>query len=329
MALMTRVSFFVSVAGILLASTLSAQSAAPSPGPLTKVDPAFDALIDPNATLEKVAGDLGFLEGPLWMQEGHLLFSDLFKNTVWKYVPGGKPEALLTKAGWDKDEAPKVTHFGPNGMVLDTQGRLMLCQQGNRAVIRIEKDGSRTLIADRFEGKRLNGPNDIIRSKDGSIYFSDPPYGLPRRNEAELPFCGVYRFRDGKLDVMTKDLAVPNGLAFSPDEKYLFVADGSTIKRFDVQKDGTIANPAVFFDLATVNRRGSPDGFRVDSRGNIFTSGPRGIYVISPEGKHLGTINVPENPANCTFGGKDGRTLFITAQSGLYSIQTKTTGATK
>jgi gluconolactonase len=325
MAVVTRVSFFVCLAGILLAPTLSAQSA----GAITRIDPALDALVDPNATVERLAGDLGFLEGPLWMQEGHLLFSDLLKNTVWKYVPGGKPEAFLTKAGWDKDEPPKVTHFGPNAMVLDSQGRLILCQQGNRQVIRIEKDGSRTLIADRFEGKRLNGPNDIIRAKDGSIYFSDPPYGLPRRSDAELPFCGVYRLRDGKLDVMTKDLSVPNGLAFSPDERYLYVADGSTIKRFDVQKDGTIANPAVFFDLATVSRRGTPDGFRVDSLGNIFTSGPAGVYVVSPEGKHLGTINVPESPANCTFGGKDGRTLFITARSGLYSVQTKTSASTK
>ncbi len=325
MAFMTRVSFFGSLAGVLLVPILSAQSG----GAITKVDPALDALIDPNATVEKVAGDLGFLEGPLWMKEGHLLFSDLFKNTVWKYVPGGKPEAFLTKAGWDKDEPAKVTHFGPNGMVLDSQGRLVLCQQGNRQVIRIEKDGSRTVVADKFEGKRLSGPNDIIRAKDGSIYFSDPPYGLPKRSDAELPFCGVYRLRADKLEVMTKELAVPNGLAFSPDEKYLFVADGPAIKRFDVQKDGAIANPTVFFDLATVTRRGTPDGFRVDSHGNIFTSGPAGIYVISAEGKHLGTINVPESPANCTFGGKDGHTLFITARSGLYAIQTKTTGATK
>ncbi|MEO8593206.1 MAG: SMP-30/gluconolactonase/LRE family protein [Candidatus Solibacter sp.] len=320
---MMRLSFAGCLAGILLVPTLSAQT----PAAITKVDPALDALIDSNASLEKLAGDLGFLEGPLWMQEGHLLFSDLFKNTVWKMVPGGKPEAFLTKAGWDKDGPPQVTHFGPNGMVVDKQGRLVFCQQGNRQVVRLEKDGTRTLLFDKFDGKRLNGPNDIIKAKDGTIYFSDPPYGLPKRSDAELAFCGVYRIRDGKLDVMIKELAVPNGLAFSPDEKYLFVADGSAIKRFDVQKDGTFANPTVFFDLATLGRRGSPDGFRVDAKGNVFTSGRQGIYIISPEGKHIGTINVPENPANCTFGGKDGHTLFITAQSGLYAIQTKTSGS--
>ena len=325
MALMRRVLFLVCLAGVLLAQTPPAQS----PAGITRVDPALDALVDPNATVEKVAGDLGFIEGPLWVQDGYLLFSDLFKNTDWKYVPGGKPVAFLEKAGWDKPEPPQVTHFGPNGMVIDTQGRLVLCQQGNRAVIRIEKDGSRTVLADRFEGKRLSGPNDIIRAKDGSIYFSDPPYGLPRRNEAELPFCGIYRIRDGKLEVMTKELSLPNGLAFSPDEKYFYAVDGATIKRFDVQKDGAIANPTVFFDMATVARRGSPDGFRVDVRGNIFTAGPAGIYVVSPEGKYLGVINVSEGPSNCTFGGKDGHTLFITAKTGLYAVQTKTTGAVK
>jgi len=324
MEFMTRLSYLFGLAAVLLAPALFAQTPTPT---ITKVDPALDALLDPNATLEKVAGDLGFLEGPLWMQEGHLLFSDLFKNTVWKLVPGGKPEAYLTKAGWTSDEPPKVTHFGPNAMVLDKQGRIVLCQQGNRQVVRVEKDKTLTLLFDKFEGKRLNGPNDIIKGKDGSIYFSDPPYGIARRTDSELGFCGVYRIKDGKLDLMIKELGVPNGLAFSPDEKYLFVADGSAIKRFDVQKDGTFANVTVFFDLASLGRRGSPDGFRVDAKGNIFTSGARGIYVISPEGKHLGTINVPENPANCTFGGRDGHTLYITAQTGLYAIQTKTTGS--
>jgi gluconolactonase len=323
MALMTRVSFIGCLGGILLAQTLSAQAA----GSITKVDPALDALIDPNAKVEKLAGELGFLEGPLWMKDGYLLFSDLFKNTVWKYTPGGKPEAYLTKAGWEENEPPKVSHFGPNAMVLDAQGRIILCQQGNRRVVRVEKDKSLTVLFDRFEGKRLNGPNDIIRAKDGTIYFSDPPYGIPNRNASELGFCGVYRIRNGKLDLMTKELSVPNGLAFSPDEKYLFVADGSKIMRFEMQKDGAIANPTVFFDLATISRRASPDGFRVDAKGNIFSSGPAGIYVISAEGKHLGTINVPESPANCTFGGKDGRTLFITAKTGLYSIETKTSGS--
>ena len=325
MAIMKRVFFLGCLAGVLLAQPPQAQS----PAGITKVDPALDALVDPNAKVEKLAGDLGFLEGPLWVQDGYLLFSDLFKNTVWKYVPGGKPEAFLEKAGWDKPEPPQVTHFGPNGMVFDTEGRLVLLQQGNRQVIRIEKDGRRTVVADRYEGKRFNGPNDIIRAKDGSIYFSDPPYGLPRRDQAELPFNGIYRLRGEKLELMTKDLAMPNGLAFSPDEKYFYGVDGSTIKRFDVQKDGSFANPTVFADLAAISRRGSPDGFRVDAHGNIFTVGPAGIYVISPEGKHLGTINVPESPANCTFGGKDGHTLFITARTSLYAIETKTTGAAR
>jgi gluconolactonase len=331
--LMTRSSFLgICLAGLTFVPALPAQFAPPTPPAvgITKVDPALDALIDSNTPVEKVAGDLGFLEGPLWMQDGYLLFSDLFKNTVWKLVPGGKPEAFLEKAGWDQPEAPKIQHFGAPGLVLDAQGRLILCQQGNRQVIRLEKDGKRTVLADRYDGKRLNGPNDLVRAKNGDIYFTDPPYGLPRRNEAELPFCGVYRLRDGKLELMSKDLSVPNGIAFSPDQKYLFVADNSTIKRFEMQADGTIANPTVFFDLATISRRGTPDGFRIDAKGNIFTSGPAGIYVISAEGKHLGTINTPESPANCAFGGKDGHTLYITARTSLYSVQTKTSsGAQK
>ena len=217
-------------------------------------------------------------------------------------------------------------HIGPNGLVLDAQGRLVICQQGNRHVIRIEKDGSRTLLAERFEGKHLNSPNDIVRARDGSLYFTDPPYGLPKQDKdplAELPFCGVYRIRDSRLELLTKELARPNGLAFSPGEKYLYVTDGRLIKRFDVQKDGAIANGTLFFDMSQVSPRGGPDGFKVDRLGNLFSSGPGGIIVISPQGKHLGTIPVPENPANCAFGGKDGRTLFITARTSLYSVTLK------
>jgi len=310
---------------LLLPAALAAQDA----GAIARLDPALDALVDPNARVEKLAGGLGFLEGPLWMPGGYLLFSDLVSNTVMKYTPGGKVEPFLPKAGYNPDEPTGGRHVGPNGLVLDRQGRLVICQQGNRHVIRIEKDGSRTLLAERFEGKHLNSPNDIVRARDGSLYFTDPPYGLPKQDkdpQAELAFSGVYRIRDGKLELVTKDLARPNGLAFSPDEKYLYITDGRLIKRFDVQKDGSITNGAEFFDMAKVNPRGGPDGFKVDRRGNLFSSGPGGIIVISPEGKHLGTISVPENPANCAFGGKDGRTLFITARTGLYSVRLKTSG---
>jgi gluconolactonase len=308
---------------LLLPAALVAQGAEA----ITRLDPALDSLVDLKARVEKLAGGLGFLEGPLWMPEGYLLFSDLVSNTVMKYTPGGKVEPFLPKAGYDPDEPTGGRHVGPNGLVLDRQGRLVICQQGNRQVIRIEKDGSRTLLAKDFEGKHLNSPNDIVRARDGSLYFTDPPYGIPKGEKAELSFNGIYRIRDGKLELVTNEVARPNGLAFSPGEKYLYLVDGPLIKRFDMQRDGSITNGTVIFDMAKVAQRGGPDGFKVDRRGNLFSSGPGGIIVISPEGKHLGTIRVPENPANCAFGGKDGRTLFITARTGLYSVQLKTSGS--
>jgi gluconolactonase len=320
---MNRFSLPVFAAALLLLSSiLVAQEA----GAIKRLDPALDSLVDPNARVDKIAGGLGFLEGPLWMPGGYLIFSDLISNAVMKYTPGGKVETFLAKAGYDPEITTPGRHVGPNGMVLDSQGRLVICQQGNRQVIRIEKDGGRTLLADRFEGKHLNSPNDIVIARDGSLYFTDPPYGLPPNVSAELPFCGVYRIRDGKLELLAKELARPNGLAFSPDQKYLYVADGPLIKRFDVQGDGSITKPVDFFDLSKVSQRGAPDGFKVDRSGNIFTSGPGGITVISREGKHLGTIAIPENPANCAFGGEGLRTLFITARTGLYSVQLRTSG---
>jgi gluconolactonase len=197
--------------------------------------------------------------------------------------------------------------------------------------MRLEKDGKRTVLADRYEGKRLNSPNDLVYKSDGSLYFTDPPFGLrkladdPRK---ELPFSGVYRLAKGKLQVVNKDFQAPNGIAFSPDEKYLYINDSAskTYWRFDVQPDGTLANKKLLIDMSSSKEAGVPDGMKIDQKGNIYGAGPGGVWVLTPEGKHLGTIHPPENPANLAWGDADGKTLYFTAVTGLYRLRVNIPG---
>ncbi|MEO7600541.1 MAG: SMP-30/gluconolactonase/LRE family protein [Opitutus sp.] len=302
---------------------------------IERMDPELDRLLPANATVEKLADGFTWSEGPLWF-DGALLFSDVPENVVYRWKPGStKAEVFLKPSGLLK-QVPGFREPGSNGLAKDRQGRLLLCQHGERRVARFET-GKFTAIADRFEGKRLNTPNDLAVRQEGEIYFTDPPYGLDKLNDSplkELPFHGVYRVsKDGKVTLLTKSIAYPNGIAFSPDEKTLYV--GSTengnahIVAFDVKADGTIANERMFFDARPMSKPDAPgscDGMKVDRRGNVWTSGPGGILIITPAGKLIGRINTGVPTANCAWGD-DGGTLYITANHEILRVKTSTKGA--
>ena len=296
-------------------------------GSIVRLDPAFDALVPRAAQIEKLAGGFQFIEGPLWFPAGYLWFSDVVGNVVRQWSPDGKVVEILRPGGYDKNDAPPGSFIGPNGMIADRDGAVLLCQHGNRRIVRIGKDRAVSVLVDRFEGKRLNSPNDLVYKSDGSLYFTDPPYGLIKQDEdpqKELLFNGVFRLAGGKLQAVVRDLTRPNGIAFSPDEKILYIANSDEKRkvwmRYDVLPDGSVTNGRMFFDVTAEKEDGLPDGMKVDANGNLYCAGPGGIWVFSPDGKHLGTIKPPETPANCNWGD-DGKTLYITARTGLYRIK--------
>ena len=310
---------------------------------VVRLDPALDQIISSDAKVEKLADGFGFVEGPVWVRQGgYLLFSDIPANAINKWTPGGKVAVFLKPSGFtgsDPSDAGSqnnngqavVTLLGSNGVTLDRQGRVVFCAHGDRDVVRIEKDGKRTVLADRFEGKRLNSPNDLVFKSDGALYFTDPSAGLRKRDDdprKELPFNGVYLLKDGKLQLLEKTFATPNGIAFAPGEKYLYVNDTTRklIMRYEVRSDDTIANGKVFIDMSADTAAGVPDGMKVDQKGNVYCTGPGGFWIMSPEGKHLGTVKTPELPANLAWGDGDGKTLYLTARTGLYRIRLKVAG---
>jgi gluconolactonase len=310
----------------MAAALYGAQSIAAAIGTIERLDPAFDAIVSPSAAIEKVAGGFKFTEGPLWRPDGTLWFSDVQGNVVRSVAPDGKVTVLVENAG-----GPSTTpdgFVGPNGMAQAPDGSVWLVQHSNRQIVRVNADRSLTPVVTRFEGKRFNSPNDLVFAKDGSLYFTDPPYGLPKQDEdpgKELTFNGVYRFADGRVQALIRDLNRPNGLAFSPDFKVLYVNNSDAAKnlvmRYDVAANGTVSNGRVFVNL-TSKTDGLADGLKVDARGNVYTTGPGGVWVLSPAGKHLGTIAPPEVPANCGWGGRDGKVLYMTAVTGVYRIAT-------
>ncbi len=308
-----------------------------------RVDPQLDELIDPNAEIEVLAEGMLWTEGPVWVPEGgFLLFSDIPNNAVMKYQDGEGMSLFLKPAGYT-GETPRGGELGSNGLTLDGDGRLVLCQHGDRRVARLDApltsgrpEAKFSVIADRWEGKRFDSPNDVVRHSSGAFYFTDPPYGLEKGGDVatrEIDFSGVYRADpDGTVTLVTRAMTKPNGLALSPDEKILYVgqSDGAAplLRAFPVNDDGSLGEPRVFFDAtseARAGKPGAPDGFKVDVHGNVFTTGPGGILVISPEGKHLGTISTGDLMSNCAFGD-DGSTLYITANTRLCRIKTKTKG---
>jgi gluconolactonase len=296
-------------------------------GRIARLDPALDALVPPHAKIEKLAGGFQFAEGPIWRPPSSLWFSDVTGNVVRQWSEDGKVIEILRPGGYAGHDAPPGSFIGPNGMIAASDGAVLLCQHGYRRIVRIAKDRSISVLVDRFEGKRLNSPNDLVYRSDGSLYFTDPPYGLIKQDEdpqKELTFNGVFRWHNGKLEAVIRDLTRPNGIAFSPDQKTLYIANSDekhkVWMRYDVGSDGTVSNGRVFFDVTSETADGLPDGMKVDALGNLYCAGPGGLWVFSPSGKHLGTIQPGETPANCNWGN-DGKTLYITARTGLYRIK--------
>jgi gluconolactonase len=299
---------------------------------INRLQPAFDRLLPPDPHVEKVADGFTFTEGPLWRPSGVLWFSDVVGNVVRQWSPDGKVVELLRPGGYDGNSLPAGGFIGPNGMTAAPNGDVLLCQHGNRRIARIGTDMRVTTLVDNYQGKRLNAPNDLVFRSDGTLFFTDPPYGLPRQDDdpaKELPFNGVFKLKDGKLEVLVTDLTRPNGIAFSPDEKTLYVSNSDDVRKiwmkYDVALDGSVSNGRLFFDATQDKEAGVPDGMKIDVLGNIWATGPSAVYVFSPEGTLLGTIKPPEDPANCGWGD-DGRTLYITAETGLYRIRTAVMG---
>ena len=310
-----------------------------------RLDPALDVIVAADAKVERVATGFGFSEGPVWIRKGgFLIFSDIPANAINRVDPAsGKVSVFLDKTGFTGTDASdvggeqtnargeRIYLIGSNGVTVDPQGRVAFNAMGDRQVVRIEADGRRTVLASHFDGKRLNSTNDLVFKRNGSLYFTDPPSGLRRRNEdpkKELPFNGVYLVKDGKIQLLTRDLVNPNGIALSPDEKILYVNSSADRKifRFDVRADDTIANGRLIVDMSAEKAPGVPDGMKVDEKGHLYSTGAGGIWVMTPEGKHLGTLVFPEQPANLAFGDADGRTLYVTARSSVYRIRLKVPG---
>jgi gluconolactonase len=304
-------------------------------GEIVREDPRLDKLIPKDAKIEVVSCCFDWAEGPVWMkQDGSLLFSDIPKNSVMKWVEGKGVSLFLKPSGYtgftDYGAEP-----GSNGLLIDTEGRLVSCEHGDRRISRMEKGGGKKTLVDSYMGKRLNSPNDAVFKSNGDLYFTDPPYGLPKRWEdptRELDFCGVYKLsKDGQLTLLTKEMTRPNGIAFSPDEKTLYVAQSDAERAiwmaFPVKSDGTLGAGRVFYDATKLMGKlpGAPDGMKVDKDGNIFATGPGGVHVFAPDGAHLGRISTGERTANCAWGG-DGSVLYMTADMYICRIRTNTKG---
>ncbi|MCI0408285.1 MAG: SMP-30/gluconolactonase/LRE family protein [Acidobacteria bacterium] len=294
---------------------------------VTRMDPALDGILPPGTKLEKLADGFLFTEGPVWHPDGHLLFSDPNRNTIYRWSDGAV-SVFRTKSGYSGFDVGEYGQPGSNGLTLDAHTRLTINEHGNRRIVRLEKNGQVTVLADRYEGKRLNSPNDLVYRSDGALYFTDPPFGLPKFFEdprKEITFSGVYCLKDGKLALVSRDLGGPNGLAFSPDEKYLYVDNWDlkkkVVMRFPVRPDGSLAEGSVFFDMTAQGGEDALDGLKVDQAGNLYVSGPGGVWVLSSEGKHLGTFTGPEHPHNFAWGDADGKTLYLAAKTGLYRIR--------
>jgi gluconolactonase len=325
---------------------------APQAVPVTveRLDPGLNLIVPDHPILEKVATGPGFkwTEGPVWIPAGYLLFAEIPSNSIHKWTPGQGVSIFMQPSGY-KDSAPfNGPEPGSNGMTLDSRGRLTVGGHAQRDVWRLEQVNPKaqvTILADSYQGKRLNSPNDLVYKSDGALYFTDPPYGLPTQKDndpaKQLKMNGVYRLpgafqqkpgtppNRAQLQLLVSDLPRPNGIAFSPDEKYLYVNSTEPRKlwmRYTVKPDGTLTEAKLLFDATSDTRVGNPDGMRVDAKGNIYSAGPAGVWIFSPEGKHLGTIDIPEKVGNVTFGGPDLKTLYVAASSSIYRISLKVPG---
>jgi gluconolactonase len=298
------------------------------------VSPGLEGIV-PDARLEQVAGGFEFTEGPVWSPEGALLFSSPNTNVVYRWdASTGAVTVFNAKSGYTGVDIGRYAQPGSNGLTFDPEGRLVMCQHGNRCVVRVNPHGDTTVLADAYEGKRLNSPNDLVFRSDGTLYFTDPPFGLPGMADdpdRELP-GSVYSLRGGEVRLETDELEGPNGLAFSPDERFLYVGNwdlsAKVVLRYEVAADGSLSNGEVFHDMTGAPGEDAIDGVKVDQAGTVYACGPGGVWVLSPAGKRLGLIELPEEPHNLAFGDDDGRTLYITALTGVYRMRMAVPGIT-
>ena len=309
---------------------------------VVKLDPALDAIVSADARLELLGECFGIAEGPVWVSEGrggYLLFSDIAANVIYKWMPGRPTSVFLEQSGFTGTDNTNVgaqstsgrlpvIALGSNGLTLGPDGRLVIATHGDRNIVRLEKDGTRTVLADRYEGKRFSGPNDLVMKSNGTLYFTDAIFGLRGREKSparELPFHGVYLVKDGRVVLLEKDPfgGMPNGIALSPDEKHLYVGSARKIIRYDMQQDDTIRNGVVLIEAST-------DGMKVDSKGNLYLTSSDGVSVVSADGRRLGTIRPPKlvgnSASSVAFGDADGKTLYVTARTHLYRIRLKVSG---
>jgi gluconolactonase len=314
------------------------------------LDPALSRLVSPDAKLRMLKTGYGFTEGATWVDRGgYLLFSDIPANVIYKLTPNGASSVFMERSGYRgydiwrvgfmqtngrKPDDPKFERFaliGSNGLTLDPQGRLVIATGGGRSIDRIEADGRRTVLADSYQGKRLNGTNDVIVKKDGTIYFTDGWDGLRQKDKDPakgVDFKGLFSLKDGVVRRLAQDIANPNGLALSPDQK-IFYANGSGdkfIRAYDVEPDDQLSGSRLLIDMSADKTPGITDGMKVDVEGNIWESGPGGVWIVSPQGKHLGTIFTPELVANLDFGDADHKTLYIAARQSIYAIRLNVAG---
>jgi gluconolactonase len=338
---MRNIRFLLGVSTILLSIAATSEALYSQQDSLhginvVRLDPRFDKLVPLNVKIEKIAGRHKWVEGPVWnRQEGYLLFSDIPNNSIYRWQEGRGESLFLKPSGYSGKAPFGGAEAGSNGLAFDAAGRLALAQHGDRRIARLDRKGRKTTLVDRYEGKRINSPNDLVFKSNGDLYFTDPPFGLPKSFDdpnKELPFQGVYKFsKDGKLTLLTKDIKAPNGIAFSPDEKKLYVSNADSSNAvwmvYDVNSDGTIANGKTLFDATkwTKTKPGAPDGMKIDREGNLFAAGPGGVHVIAADGTHLGSIEIGVATGNLAWG-ENGSTLFITSSSTVYRLKLGTKG---
>ena len=294
--------------------------------PFKILDVSFLQLVDTSQKVQKINGVFGFLEGPLWSKYGYLMVSDLRANKIYKLGKGSKIEVLIERSGFTgKDTVGLPVDYGSNGLAYDRQGNILVCQHGDHAIAMITKDGTMRTVVDSYEGKRLNSPDDLAVKRDGSIYFTDPPFGLKNLDKDEHKAQeqnGIYRYKNDSLTLLSTDYRYPNGIAFSPDEKYLYVCSYNLkelMRRYEVAADGTLKNGKIF--STTIG-----DGMKVDSRGNVYLCNWQGVHVFSPTGKEIGLIELGEDVTNLNWGDEDHKTLYIVAASNIYKVRIKIPG---
>ena len=332
---MTRLSRVFVIAAVLTLWQSVTAGAESVPVTITSLDPRFDQLVPKEAQLERIADGFTWVEGPVWDKRGgYLLFSDIPANAVYRWKPGESVSLFLKNSGYSGTTPFAGKEPGSNGLALDADGQLVLCRHGDREIGRLEADGRIASLADRYDGHRINSPNDLVFKSDGSMYFTDPPFGLPKvfDDPDKAPVQGVYRVaKDGTVTLLIDNIKAPNGIAFSPDERILYVSDVDPRRAawlaYDVKPDGTVSNGRVFFD-ATRWRQDpffGPDGLKVDRRGNLFGARPGGVSVIASDGTLLGMIETGQPTSNVAWG-EDGKTLFITGGRSVYRLRVTTEG---